>query len=79
MFERRRLLTGGLFMVASSLLASCVYAPDYDDGGGRGRGRRQRRYFDADNNPPGRRGGWDTNWENPPGPRGGPGASPDRW
>ena len=40
----------------------------------------QRRcwYHDNDNNPPGRRGGVGTNWENPPGPIGGPGASPDR-
>lgn len=33
---------------------------------------------DRDGNPPGRRGGWGTNWENPPGPRGGFGVSPDR-
>ncbi len=34
---------------------------------------------DRDNNPPGWRGGYGTNWENPAGPRGGPGASPDRY
>jgi len=33
---------------------------------------------DADDNPPGPRGGRGTNWENPPGPAGGRGASPDR-
>jgi hypothetical protein len=36
-------------------------------------------YYDYDDNPPGPRGGWGTNWENPPGPAGGPGASPDRY
>lgn len=35
-------------------------------------------FRDPDQNPPGRRGGRGTNWENPPGPIGGPGASPDR-
>tara|TARA_R110002167_G_scaffold34751_23_gene111139 strand:+ start:566 stop:949 length:384 start_codon:yes stop_codon:yes gene_type:complete len=35
--------------------------------------------YDFDDNPPGPRGGWGTNWENPPGPVGGPGASPDRY
>ncbi|NJC35490.1 hypothetical protein GGR88_003019 [Sphingomonas jejuensis] len=34
--------------------------------------------FAQDHNPPGRRGGAGTNWENPRGPIGGPGASPDR-
>lgn len=33
---------------------------------------------DFDNNPPGKRGGYGTNWENPPGPAGGPGTSPNR-
>lgn len=33
---------------------------------------------DRDNNPPGKRGGYGTNWENPPGPVGGPGTSPNR-
>lgn len=32
---------------------------------------------DRDNNPPGKRGGPGTNWENPAGPAGGPGASPN--
>lgn len=32
---------------------------------------------DRDNNPPGRRGGRGTNWENRPGLQGGPGASPN--
>lgn len=39
---------------------------------------RAHRRHDRDNNPPGRRGGPGTNWENRPGPQGGPGASPDR-
>lgn len=34
--------------------------------------------YDRDNNPPGKRGGPGTNWENRPGPQGGPGASPDQ-
>jgi hypothetical protein len=34
-------------------------------------------FFDRDGNPPGRRGGRGSNWENPPGLAGGPGASPD--
>ena len=38
-----------------------------------------RCWRDADDNPPGLRGGRGTNWENPPGWRGGPGASPDRY
>jgi hypothetical protein len=33
---------------------------------------------DCDNNPPGRRGGQGTNWENPRGPAGGPGFG-RRW
>ncbi len=45
-----------------------------------GHARRERpdRRRDRDNNPPGRRGGPGTNWENPRGPQGGEGASPDR-
>ena len=38
-----------------------------------------RCWLDADDNPPGSRGGRGTNWENPPGWRGGPGASSDRF
>jgi hypothetical protein len=38
-----------------------------------------RCWTDRDGNPPGRRGGRGTNWENPPGLAGGPGASPDRF
>ena len=34
--------------------------------------------LDADNNPPGPRGGAGTNWENKPGPQGGPGAGPGK-
>ncbi len=40
--------------------------------------QHERQHRDYDNNPPGRRGGPGTNWENRPGPQGGPGASPDR-
>lgn len=40
--------------------------------------KRDRCWYDRDDNPPGPAGGPGTNWENPPGPRGGPGASPDR-
>ncbi|MFZ5616524.1 MAG: hypothetical protein ACOZAA_04285 [Pseudomonadota bacterium] len=39
----------------------------------------ERCWIDPDGNPPGRRGGRGTNWENPPGLHGGAGASPDRF
>lgn len=44
--------------------------------GGPGPGAGFRK--DRDNNPPGKRGGPGTNWENRPGPQGGPGAGPNR-
>jgi len=41
-------------------------------------GLEKRPRFDADNNPPGPKGGAGTNWENKPGPKGGPGAGPGK-
>ncbi len=40
--------------------------------------RQWQQHRDRDNNPPGRRGGRGTNWENRPGPQGGPGTSPNQ-
>lgn len=59
----KTLLTAALAAAALTACASDPYRYGYDN----------------DDNPPGPRGGWGTNWENPPGPAGGPGASPDRY
>lgn len=81
-----------LLLATAALTAAPAYAERGGHGGARAGGYEghaqaherahaqyaEHRRYDRDNNPPGRRGGPGTNWENRPGPQGGPGASPDR-